>query len=153
MQRSIRVETRTRCVLDASKFARCRYLNGVEWARTPDATSQFWVTPERWIEDVSAGVKFQTHTQVLTIRFEDLINQFDLTIQAICEFLDLEPTSHFREYPKHATVTTSNAWFGPARPLSNDSIGKWKSSEFPERVNELLSIPDGVKLLEHFDYR
>jgi len=55
---------------------------------TQDA-KRYWVEPERWVRDVSVGSQFVGHAQMYTIRYEDLINQFEETMKGICGFLNI----------------------------------------------------------------
>ena len=89
----------------------------------PDDPTRYWVSPKRWVEDVEAGLAFEHHSQVLTVRYEDLVTGFQETIRRVCEFLELGITYHLEEYPSHATVMMSNAWFGPARVPTPNSVG------------------------------
>ncbi|PHR96526.1 MAG: hypothetical protein COA78_28670 [Blastopirellula sp.] len=119
----------------------------------PDNAMQNWVQPHRWVQDVTAGLAFQAHAQVLTIRFEDLIVCFEKTVQDICDFLDIDLTHHLNEYPKYATVKTSNAWNEPAQLPSSSSIGKWRTNKKNSKViDELMANEDAIRLLQHYDY-
>jgi|TARA_B110000467_G_scaffold160834_1_gene180828 hypothetical protein len=119
----------------------------------PNDTKQNWVQPHRWVDDVTAGFVFQDHAQVLTIRFEDLIVCFEKTVQDICDFLDIELTHHLIEYPKYATVKTSNAWLESAHLPSSHSIGKWRTNNINSPViDELLANEDAIRLLRHYNY-
>ncbi|MDP6557775.1 MAG: sulfotransferase [Pirellulaceae bacterium] len=118
----------------------------------PDDPTRCWVSPPRWVKDVAAGLAFEQHRQVLTVRYEDLVSRFHATIHGVCEFLELDMTYHLEEYPAHATVKTSNAWFDPARVPTPSSVGKWRTESCRERVDELMANADAVKLLHHFNY-
>lgn len=118
----------------------------------PDDPTRCWVSPNRWVEDVEAGLEFEHHSQVLTVRYEGLVTQFQETIGEVCEFLKLDVTYHLKEYPAHAVVTTSNAWSGSARKPTRSSIGKWRAEAFRTRVDELVENADAVRLLRHFNY-
>ena len=50
-------------------------------SRHPVDTARHWISPSRWVEDVSAGLSFEGHPQVLTIRYEDLVKEYDITIR------------------------------------------------------------------------
>ncbi len=119
----------------------------------PDDPTRYWVSPKRWVEDVEAGLEFEQHSQVLTIRYEDLVTCFQETMRRVCKFLDLDVTHHLQEYPVHATVTTSNAWYGQACVQTPSSIGKWReTAHLRQRSDELIANTDAVKLLHHFHY-
>lgn len=48
---------------------------------------KYRVSVERWVQDETLGLQFESHPQVLNIRYEDLINQFESEIKKIYNFL------------------------------------------------------------------
>ena len=118
----------------------------------PDAPERFWVSPERWVEDVAAGIAFEDDPQVLTLRYEDLVTAFAETMSRLCAFLKLRSNRRMLEYPAHATLKVSNAWSQPASAVHANRIGSWRTVRGNVRVAELLDNPDAVRLLHHFNY-
>ena len=121
-------------------------------SRHPLKADEYWVSPERWVNDVSIGLEFSDHPNVHTIRYEDLINQFDETIKGICSFLNIPLSDRILNWHEHARFRWSPALFTDIGKLSNKSIGKWKNEEHTERVKELTSIPAAMELLEKYAY-
>jgi hypothetical protein len=121
-------------------------------SRHPTKTNEYRVSPERWVSDVSIGLKFSDHPNVHTIRYEDLINHYDETIKGICSFLNIPLTERILNWHDHARVRSSTALFTEIEKLSNQSIGKWEKKEHAERVRELTSIPSAMELLEKYGY-
>ena len=121
-------------------------------SRHPKKPDDFWVSPERWVGDVQAGLLWREHPQVLTVRYEDLVEDLQSTIHRLCEFLSLEHDARLLDYPRHAQVRESDSWFEPARPLSAKSIGRWRLSENAVRVQQLLEEPGAIRLLGEFGY-
>lgn len=117
----------------------------------PDPT-RFWISPPRWVQDVSAGKQIEGHPQVLTIRYEDLVLNYEKTVRRICEFIEEEFISAFLSYPESATVRDSLAWVTPAKEVDASSIVRWKAPEYAQRVNSLLSEPMAADLLLHYGY-
>lgn len=113
---------------------------------------KFWVSPKRWINDVKAGLKYENHSQVLTIRYEDLILNFEKTIKKICKFIDEDCNEHILNWHKYTTIKRHEAWFGKVKPLHKNSIGKWKIPKYKERVRELTKYSEAIELLKHFKY-
>ena len=99
------------------------------------------VNPERWVYDIKAGAKFEKHPQVLTVRYEDLVQEYEKTIRNICAFIGETDPTPILNYPIGATKIEAGYW-----------IGKWKQPEFSERVEQLLETPDAVNYLRHFGY-
>jgi len=121
-------------------------------SRHPAKLQKFWVTPERWVMDVTAGKRYESHPQVKTIRYEDLINDYRETISALCTFLDEPFDDSFLSYPYSAGVQRNAAWLGQAELPSNHSIGRWRQPEYQERVAALLDKREAVELLEYYGY-
>ena len=118
----------------------------------PDAPDRFWVEPQRWVGDVQAALLYFEHPQVFTIRFEDLVTDFEETLERLCGFLELDVTHHIKDFPDHATVWTSNSWSESVRRPTIQAIGKWREEAFSERVEELMALPDAESLLRRFKY-
>lgn len=118
----------------------------------PSNPAKFWVTPERWIMDVSAGKLYGDHPQVFTLRYEDLVNDCENIMRAICRFLGEDFHDDFLSYSRATAVQHNAAWFDKARPLDTSSIGRWQRPECADRVAELLANPEAVALLTHYNY-
>ena len=117
----------------------------------PKYNNQYHVSPERWVNDVTVGKELASLPQVHTLRYEDLILEFDQTIEGIMHFLEEDPNL-LGNYPADATVTEHNAWQQKARPISASSIGRWKKTEYAERVESLLSVSGATEALNHYGY-
>ena len=118
----------------------------------PLKTGEYWVSPERWVSDVSIGMEFSDHPNVYTIRYEDLINQYDKTIEGICGFLDIPLSEKILNWHKNTRVRKTPALYSDIDKLSNRSIEKCKRPENAERVKQLNSIPAAVDLLKKYGY-
>lgn len=118
----------------------------------PRDASRYWVTPHRWVVDVAAGRRLENHLQVLMIRYEDLVRNYEVSMRRICEFIEEEFTPAFLEYPDFARVKESIAWFNPAQTMNDRSIGRWQESKFQNIIAELLREPGAAELLKHYGY-
>lgn len=121
-------------------------------SRHPYKKEVYWVSVERWVTDVSAGVEFAQHPLVHTVRYEELIRDNDRVVRGICDFLELPWCAEMADWHKHATVRENAAWDGEVKPLFESSIGKWKKDEHAERLNELMSHPQAKRLLGELGY-
>lgn len=121
-------------------------------SRHPTDPSGFWVSPDRWVRDVAAGREFEGHPQVLTLRYEDLLRDYEGTLRRLCDHIGEKFHPAFLDYPESARVKQSLAWFGGARKITTDSIGRWKRPEFADRIKTFMSEPGAVELLQHFGY-
>ncbi len=111
-----------------------------------------WVPPERWVADVTAGLAFDDHPQVHLVRYEDLINRFEPTIEALCRFLGEEVVPEILNWHRHATVRNHVAWGGEVKNLHTESLARWKRPEFREYVDALMADPQAIMLLRHYGY-
>lgn len=118
----------------------------------PGHETKFWVPPERWIMDVDAGRRMEKHPQILTIRYEDLVRQYETTMRRICAFIEEEFVAEFLAYPESARIKESGAWFNPAQTANDKSIGRWRDPKFEATVAALLQEPLAVELLQHYGY-
>jgi hypothetical protein len=122
-------------------------------SRHPSEEKRYWVSPERWIEDVSAGRKYEGHDQVLTIQYEDLTADYMSVMETVADFLD-EPfdQDEFSRYPETSSLQSSDAWFKDAQDVHSKSVRRWEEPEHREIVDQLLNMPDARRLLRHYDY-
>ena len=118
----------------------------------PHDPTTFWVPLERWIEDVTAGLNYEGHPQVLTIRYEDLILHFKTTIKTLCEFIEEPCNDYVLSWHKYATVRHHSAWNGDVKPIFTQSIGKWKNPRYQHLIDELMNNKKARSLLKHFHY-
>jgi len=118
----------------------------------PGHASRFWVTPHRWAMDVAAGRRMENHPQILTIRYEDLVQRYEATMRRICEFIEEEFDAAFLSYPHSARIKESGAWFNPAQATNDKSIGRWKDPQYNEIIEALRQEPMAVELLRHYGY-
>lgn len=117
----------------------------------PKRVGTYHVSPERWVRDVLAGLDFDSHPNVYTVRYEDLVLNYAETMQDICTFLD-EDHNALGTFPEHATVQKNRAWAEPVAPLSAKSIGRWRDAKFEDQVQKLLEMPAAIELMERFNY-
>ena len=121
-------------------------------SKHPSDPDRYWVAPERWINDVTAGKREEARPQVMTIRYEDLIEHQERTLEGICTFLNIEFPDAIRQWHQHTSVRKNRAYFGEVKPTHSSSAGKWKQPENQARAAELTAHPDAVELLEHYGY-
>jgi hypothetical protein len=115
------------------------------------------VTPSIWTRFVRQGLLYRGDPRVLTLKYEDLILQFDETMKLVSSFLGLPNTfkSSFFEntsVSENRSVMNGHGWKGvyTARPIFTDSIMKWRSH--PEVVEEFRKQVEASELLAAYDY-
>ncbi len=121
-------------------------------SRHPRDPSGFWVEPERWVSDVTAGLAWDDHPGVLRIRYEDLVGDYTQTMVRVVEFLGLDWDDAVLHYPATATVQQTDSWSEPARPVTTESVGRWRRPLFDTRVERFLTQPGATMLLERLGY-
>ncbi len=121
-------------------------------SRHPENPDDYWVSPERWIADTRAGIAFKDNSQVLTLKYEDLVKNHRHSLQTICEFLNEEFNPEFIHWYEHSNVRKNRAWFQPLQQLHHASIGKWKKPEHNERINQIMGNKEVVRLLDELNY-
>ena len=120
-------------------------------SRHPKLPYSYWVEKERWITDVAAGLKYEDRPQVLTLKYEDLILNFEDTLHNICNFLNEDFHEHLLSWHKYATVR-KGPWFHGVKKLHSGSIGRWKKPEHKAVVDDFMNDTRAVDLLKHLDY-
>ncbi len=129
-----------------------RDIRDVVISKHPKNKDKYWVTPERWLKDIKAGLAFEDNPNVLTLRYEDLIQEFDTTVEKLCKFLEEPVCDKIKNWPKYTKLKKSSAIFGQIGPLHNNSIGKWKQELYKPYIDELMGNQEIHTLLKHYGY-
>jgi len=116
----------------------------------PDA---YWVSAERWVKEVQAGLRFSKDPNVLTVRYEDLILDPAVTIPKVEDFLELEHRISADNWVESATVRNADSLFAPIGPIQSASIGKWKrAADTDARIETFLNTPNVSTLMSQLGY-
>ena len=118
----------------------------------PTDPNRYWVDPARWVNDVSNGLAYRDDPNVLTIFYEDLMQDYPRVIREICQHCELSLTNELENWFAHTKVKHNRAFADGARPIHTQSIGKWKKPEHRERVQEFLSYPGAKALMQELGY-
>ena len=122
-------------------------------SRHPSKPGQYWVTPERWVKDVRAGLAHQDNPRVFTLRYEELVSNFEHLLSEICLFLEEPVVPQIQNWHSHTTVTRNRAWSNPVNPLHAESIRKWEQPEHAARLATILEFPGLVELMNKIGYK
>jgi hypothetical protein len=119
----------------------------------PQDPDRYWVPPERWIRDVRAGRRLSEKSEVLTVRYEDLTDDYRSVMKEICTFID-EPytVNAFETYPESADIQSSGAWFKDASEVKKRHQKRWNQEKHSEVVDKLMKNSDAIDHLIHYDY-
>lgn len=118
----------------------------------PTDPSRYWVSPQRWLEDVRKGLAWRADPRVLTIFYEDLIRNYEGTLQQICDFIGIPFSEELKDWHSHTTVRKNSAYFGEVEKLSDRSVGKWKRTKDVKRLEDFYAWPGTRELLSELGY-
>ncbi len=121
-------------------------------SKHPTDPNRYWVPPERWINDVSIGLQHIDNPKVHTVRYEDLICNYEDEITKICKFLNLDINDKILNWHEHTTVKSNRAYYGKVKPVFGSSVAKWKDPKYADRVSELTKQKKAQELLSYIGY-
>ena len=116
-----------------------------------------FMTPSKWVRYVEAGLKFRSDPNVLTLRYEDVISDFDSSMKKVSEFLHIKNSFSEKFYSETNVSDNSSVINGygnkelyVAKPLSKASMEKWRKN--PDITGTFNEYPLAIKLLEKLKY-
>jgi len=118
-------------------------------SKHPDS---YYVSPRRWVNDVSAGIRYFYHRQVKTIRYEDLVLKHGDTINDLLEFLELPFSKELLHFDTYTSVRQHHAWPSEVQPIYPHTIGRWKKQEYAVRIQEFYQYKGSKRLLAQLGY-
>lgn len=121
-------------------------------SRHPRRPESYYSSPREWVQDVSRGLAVADDPRVLTIRYEDLIGEFESTIGRVLEFLGEREGFPTERWFERATVRTHTAWEGGLEGIHGSSVARWRRPEHAERVRTLIEYPGAAELLARLGY-
>lgn len=116
---------------------------------TPD---QYWVSIRRWVSDVQLGIELSDHPSVLTVKYENLVNDFENEIKKVCDFIEEPVTDSLYSFTTHTNIVKSKHLAAPVEKLYARSIAKWEKPEHAERLEEFMADAEAVALLTKLGY-
>lgn len=115
--------------------------------------SNYHISPSRWVEDVTDGLKYTHMDQLYLLRYEDLLRDFTGELSRLCDFLELEYCEEIHHWLDNTTVKENHAFHGgEASQLSRNNTKNWAEPQHANRVKELLSFPGAINLLRKLRY-
>lgn len=118
----------------------------------PRTPGEYWITVDRYVRDVRAGLAFKEHPQVYTLKYELLIRETDRVIRSLCNFLDEEPHPHILEWYRYARVRDHRAWKHSLKRISSEPLNKWRLEAHDGRVREIMENREILELMELLHY-
>jgi hypothetical protein len=85
---------------------------------------------ERWVHDVSAGLRYRTHPKYMEVKYEDLVDHPEMTIRKVLKFIGEQYEEEIMEYHKAEGPSRDKKYFDHSsdaiKPIHRQSIGRWK---------------------------
>lgn len=113
---------------------------------------EYWVSTDKWVQDVSFGLEFADHPSVYTLRYEDLIQNFQETMGSLSEFLQIEYTQHLHTWKEHTPIRKSKHWGHRVKEIHNQALHRWQKQEHQQRMEAFMANSEAVSLLQKLDY-
>ncbi len=122
-------------------------------SRHPSRPGEYWVTPQRWVEDVSAGLDMKDDPRVLSIRYEDIVSNYEDSARKMLEFVGEDYVDEMENWHEHTNVQKNRAWDSSVQQVHTKSLGKWQKPEYAERVEEIMSNAKLVEMMKVLGYK
>lgn len=121
-------------------------------SKLPGHGDRYFVSPQQWIKDVTAGLAHAQEADVLRLRYEDLVENHEESLLCICDFLGEPPLPQFLNWFQHATKRDDKAWETGLKAKYSHAVGRWRKPEHQARIAEAMLIPEFAELLERLEY-
>ncbi len=122
-------------------------------SRHPLQKKTYYISVDRWVSDVLDGLKFENNKKVYTLKYEDLISEFDITIEKLMSFLDEKYTVEVKNFVNYTNVQNNRAWDRNVQDIHTNSLKKWEHPEHRSRLEEFYNNKTAVQLLERLGYK
>ena len=121
-------------------------------SRHPHNPTEYWVKDWEWIWYAGEGLRFSSHPQVFTVRYEDLVLRYRETIEDISCFIGEECTERLLNWHKFAKMRKHSAWFKEVQPITANSIGRWREATHREVIERFMRNREARSLLASCGY-
>lgn len=121
-------------------------------SKHPRKKDGYWIDPERWINDVKIGIKQNSDANILMVKYEDLVTDYERTIRIICDFLEIDASVEILKWHSYTNVRKNNALFTEIDRIYDKSINKFMEPENQSRVKQLTNNPEAIDLLKQLGY-
>jgi hypothetical protein len=113
---------------------------------------QYWVSVRRWVGDVRAGMAYAHSPLVHTVRYEDLIGDFEGRLRELMEFLEEPVAPEVLDWFHHTSVKRSRHWTDSVQRLHTRAVGRWDQPEHRERLEEFMADGEALALSRRLGY-
>jgi len=116
----------------------------------PKHPDRYWVSIERWVEDVKVGLESKKNT--LIVRYEDLVQNTEKTVRIICDYINEPFYKKMLDIKKYSTIQKNVAWGKNVKSIHDDSVERWKKPEYQDKIGSLMQNDEAVKLMDELGY-
>lgn len=124
-------------------------------SRHPEEPDEYWVPIQRWVQDTRRGLEAERKGQVLSIRYEDLVERPEQTIRTVCDYLGEPFDPVMLEQQKTGgslSKMAQMAWMNGPAAINTQSLRKWEKPEHAVRLAEFYRHRGAVRLLQQLGY-
>lgn len=121
-------------------------------SKHPLKLNEYWVTIDRWIKDVSEGLRFSLNYDIYMLKYEDLVKNYDVTMKRLLKFLGEKYTEDLKNFHLYTNVKKDRAWNNSVEKINLNSIKKWEKKEHREVLNEFYRNDAAMNLLKKLGY-
>ncbi|TWT47081.1 hypothetical protein KOR42_41940 [Thalassoglobus neptunius] len=99
---------------------------------------EYYVSVERWKSIWTEWTRQAQQEDVLTIKYEDLVQHADHVQQQIASHTQLKFTQPFTSFHQNVPAGFDKAALNGVRPLETKSIERWRGTQHQTRIAEIL---------------
>lgn len=118
-------------------------------SKHPNSNKQFYIPLSRWKKEVGYAKKFEKFT--LTVRFEDILSNFNYEIKRILNYVNLSYDKRINYFTKYTTVKNNPAW-GKNYVKKINKI-KRKRTYNNKLIKTLYADKYAQKLMKYYNYK
>jgi len=112
----------------------------------------YWVPIKKWLKDVKKGLEYKDKPYVLTVFYEDLVQDFENEAKKIFIFLEEPFTEKVKNWVKETNIKQSIHWQEKVQNVHTRAIGKWKTPQHKAKMKEFFNNQEAMKLLKKLGY-
>jgi hypothetical protein len=108
----------------------------------------YYVSPERWRATYARFARNRQHSDVLIVRFEDLLERVGRIQEAVTGFLGQAPERPFERFLDHVPANFKQTALNGLRALDPAAAAKWRAAKHRDRLAAMLdAIPELPQVL------
>jgi hypothetical protein len=112
----------------------------------------YWVSVQRWISDVKTGLSLDSHPNMLNIKYEGLINDFEKTMENVFRFLGENKPDNLHDWTQKTNIKRSMHLAEPVQNIYSHALDRWRKPEHADRIKEFMNNREAVDLLKKLGY-